>query len=194
METEMRFPIKFEDRMRNILNDEYSIFEEAILSDDNVRALRINKNKISVEQFLSFNPYNLEKIPYNDDGFYLNDDVQMGGEVCHQAGMFYMQEPSAMIPINSIMIQKGWRVLDLCAAPGGKTCQISNAISDSGLLISNDIKFERCKALVENVERLGLSNVILMSDNVDSVCSQFQAYFDMVLVAVSYTHLRAHET
>lgn len=168
--------------MKSLLGDEFADFEESILSHDNVRALRVNTKKISVSKFRKISPYNLEKILYNDDGFYLGEDVKMGGEVCHQAGMFYMQEPSAMIPVDSISICPTWRVLDVCAAPGGKTCQISNRLSDKGLLISNDIKFERCKALIENVERLGLTNTILISDSIDSLCLNFSSFFDMVLV------------
>lgn len=176
------FPEKFAERMRLLLKDEFEEFEESIINNNAVRAIRVNTDKISLDDFIRINPYKLTKIPYNDDGFYLEDDVQMGGEPCHQAGMFYVQEPSAMIPVNAVDIKPNWKVMDVCAAPGGKTAQISNKLSDEGLLISNDVKFNRCKALIENVERLGLTNVILSSDEVDSLCSKFTDYFDMVLV------------
>ena len=179
---EVEFPEKFEIRMKNILGDEFDDFRRCILEGDNVRSLRVNTKKISVDDFLAVSPYSMEKIPYNDDGFYLKDEVRMGGEVCHQAGMFYMQEPSAMIPVNSVDIKPDWKVMDVCAAPGGKTCQLSNRLSDKGLVISNDIKFERCKALKENTERLGLTNVMLFSDEVASLSGEFDSYFDMILV------------
>lgn len=180
--SEMIFPTKFEARMRKLLGAEYALFEESVVNKKNIRSARVNTKKISVEDFTQISPYTLEKIGYNDDGFYIMDDVRMGGEVCHQAGMIYMQEPSAMIPINSVPMEKGWKVLDLCAAPGGKTTQLSNAVDEDGLVISNDIKFERCKALVENVERLGLSNVIITSGTGEEICGYFRNYFDLVLV------------
>lgn len=178
----LAFPEKFEERMRGILKEEYGAFEESILNGENVRSLRVNTKKIGVEKFAACSHYTTKKIPYNDDGFYLSDDVQMGGEVFHQAGMFYMQEPSAMIPVNAVDIKENWKVFDVCAAPGGKTCQISNRLSDKGLVISNDIKFDRCKALCENTERMGLTNVMLFSDAVDSLSSNFTSYFDMALI------------
>ena len=176
-------PFKFKERMIQLLGkEEYALFEDSILNKSNIRGLRVNTKKISVEKFLKINPYKLEKLSFNNDGFVLKDDeVQMGGEVFHQAGMFYMQDPSAMIPINSIQIKKDWRVLDLCAAPGGKTSQISNQLSD-GFVIANDIKFDRCKALVFNIERLGLENVIITSSDCASLCKNFKNYFDMVLI------------
>lgn len=176
-------PFKFKERMIELLGkEEYALFEDSILNKSNIRGLRVNTKKISVEKFLKINPYKLEKLSFNNDGFILKDDeVQMGGEVFHQAGMFYMQDPSAMIPINSIQIKKDWRVLDLCAAPGGKTSQISNQLSD-GFVIANDIKFDRCKALVFNIERLGLENVIITSSDCTSLCKNFKNYFDMVLI------------
>ncbi len=176
-------PEKFETRMKNILNEEYEIFKNSILSQKNVRGLRVNTKKISVSDFLKICPYNLKKLSYNKDGFILLDEnLHMGGEVCHQAGMFYMQEPAAMIPINSIDIKKNWKVLDLCAAPGGKTAQISNQLDGEGFVIANDIKFDRCKALVVNTERLGLENVIITSAKSEDICKNFLNYFDLVLV------------
>ncbi|GAA0772409.1 RsmB/NOP family class I SAM-dependent RNA methyltransferase [Clostridium subterminale] len=175
-------PKEFEARMKMLLKDKYPLFINEVIEKDNVRGLRVNKNKISVEKFLELNPYNLEKIKYNDDGFYLLEDIQMGGEPCHQAGMFYMQEPSAMIPVNSVKIKKDWKVLDLCAAPGGKTSQIANELSEDGFIISNDFKYTRCKALVDNIERLGLKNVIITSASADKLCRNFKNYFDMILV------------
>ena len=168
--------------MRSQLGPQYDSFEESVLRRENVRALRTNAKKISVGDFQRISPYHMTKIPYNDDGFYLHDDVQMGGQACHQAGMFYMQEPSAMIPVDSVEIRPDWKVLDVCAAPGGKTCQISNRLSDEGLLVSNDVKFDRCRALIDNVERLGLTNTILTSDSVESLCSLFREFFDLALV------------
>lgn len=177
------FPEKFKKRMMNLLGEDFQNFERCVLMEKNVKGLRVNTKKISVSNFLKINPYNLKKLPYNADGFIFNDEnIQMGGEVYHQAGMFYMQEPSAMIPVNSVKIKKNWKVLDLCAAPGGKTSQISNALANEGFVIANDIKFDRCKALVFNIERLGLDNVIITSSNSESLCKNFSNYFDMVLI------------
>ena len=178
----MCFPVNFETRMRDLLRTDYDAFAESIINGKNVRSLRVNTKKISVEEFVKISPYSMEKIDYNDDGFYITDDVRMGGEACHQAGMIYMQEPSAMIPINAVTVEKGWKVLDLCAAPGGKTAQLSNAVAENGMVVSNDIKFDRCKALIENVERLGLSNVIITSGAGDEICRNFRNYFDLALV------------
>lgn len=180
--TDSIFNPKFLERMKTLLGNSYDEFLKSIQSNNNIRGLRVNTKKISVKNFIEISPYKLKKIGYNSDGFILFDDVQMGGEVYHQAGMFYMQEPSAMIPINSIKIAPNWKVLDLCAAPGGKTTQISNELSNEGLVISNDVKFTRCRALVDNVERLGLDNVIITSASAEDICQNFQNYFDLVLI------------
>lgn len=179
----MKFPEGFKDRMLKILKEEYSSFENCVLNEKNVRGLRVNTKKIPVSEFLKISPYYLEKVLYNNDGFVLDDDkTQMGGEPYHQAGMFYMQEPSAMIPVNSVEIKPSWKVLDLCAAPGGKTSQISNALAGEGFVIANDIKFDRCRALKFNIERLGLDNVIITSSDSKTLCKNFSNYFDMVLI------------
>jgi len=175
-------PPPFEERMRGLLGNDFPEFKEQLLSHGSVRGLRVNTRKISVERFREIFPYRIEKMRYNDDGFYLLEEAQMGGEVCHQAGMLYMQEPSAMTPVNSIDIQSHWKVLDLCAAPGGKTCQVADRLRGEGFVLANDVKFARCKALVENVERLGLENVVITSSGAQELCAGFSNYFDLVLV------------
>ena len=137
---DIQLPEAFANRMRRQLGSEYPAFEHALLHERNERGLRVNRTKISVEDYLRIAPYHLEPVPYTKDGFYFPHLVKMGSDPGRHAGMFYLQDPSAMIPIGAVDIQPGWKVLDLCASPGGKTSQISDAVGETGLVVANSEK------------------------------------------------------
>ncbi len=124
----------------------------------------------------------LTPIPYAEDGFYLETEEKLGNHPLHHAGAFYIQEPSAMMPIAAAPIAPGMRVLDLCASPGGKSTQIANRIGETGLLVSNEIHPTRCATLAGNVERMGIKNAIVTNTDAKTLGDALPSFFDVVVV------------
>ena len=163
----------FLNRMKEYLGDDYNLFLESY-NNDNIRSFTVNNNYISNTDFESIIDLNIKKIPYIHNGYYLLDkDIKLGFHPLHHAGAFYMQDPSAMCVVESIDITKDLMVLDLCAAPGGKTIQLAQKVSN-GIVISNEIDFKRAKSLYSNVERMGLSNVIVTNNKPTDFLKCFQ--------------------
>lgn len=173
-------PIDFVKRMKILLGDEYALYEKAV-NDPPVKAFRVNKNKISVDAFEKINPFGNEKIPYVDGGYYL-DYEKVGNHPFHHAGLIYVQEPAAMAPAECIDIEPNSKVLDMCAAPGGKSTQLKNKLDDGGLLVSNEIIPSRCKILTGNIERLGLKNCVTTCMDTSRLVDLFPDTFDVIMV------------
>ena len=155
-------PKRFKERMSELLGDEYPKFEEA-LSLPGVRAVRVNGVKISTEQFLAKTALDLSPISYAEDGFIPSDCEGIGRSAEHHSGMFYVQDPGAMATVKSVEIKKGWRVLDACAAPGGKASQLATAVGEDGFVLANEYSPKRVKIIVSNFERLGIKNAMIVS-------------------------------
>jgi len=172
-------PVEFENRMKNLLDEDYFEFEKAI-SEPSVRAFRINTKKISEENFLIINPFGGEKIPFADNAYYFDFDG-IGNHPYHHAGMIYIQEPAAMSVAASLEIKPDWKILDLCAAPGGKSGQVADRL-ENGVLVSNEIIPSRCKILTGNMERLGYKNVVTTCADSKRISSLFGEEFDLVIV------------
>ncbi len=175
-----QLPVEFENRMKVLLGDEFDDFKKSY-EESPVRAFRVNTDKISVENFEKINPFQTEKIPYVQNGFYFNYDG-IGNHPYHHAGMIYIQEPAAMVPVESIDIEPDWKVLDLCAAPGGKSSQIQNKLGENGVLVSNEIVPSRCKILTGNMERMGFKNVVTTCMHPQKSSKVFPETFDMIMV------------
>jgi len=173
-------PNSFSKRMKTLLKEEYDIFVKSYL-DKNIRSLRYNNNRINEQGFINIFSESITKIEYDKEGFYLNSDEKFGYHPHYLSGMYYLQDPAAMIPVNCIDIKEDYKVLDLCAAPGGKTFQISSRLTD-GLLISNELNISRNKTLQSNIERLGLDNVIITSMDSKKIGTNYQNSFDAVFV------------
>ena len=172
---------EFLKRMKDYLLDEYDSFLVSY-NDNNIRAFSINKNVISNELFESIFDYEIKKIPYLDNGYYLmEENVKMGFHPLHHAGALYMQDPSAMCVCESIDFPTDLLVLDLCAAPGGKSIQLAQRLSN-GILISNEIDKDRVKALYSNIERMGLNNVVVTNNAPIDFLKNFKNSFDMILI------------
>ncbi|MCQ2564767.1 MAG: RNA methyltransferase [Clostridia bacterium] len=169
----------FIDRMKMLLGKDFPKFFDA-LQQDPVKALCVNENKISVERFKQVVDFAVEPIKYEKCGFYV-DNEKKGRHPLHHAGAFYLQEPSAMFTVNAYNFKGTEKVLDLCAAPGGKTIQIANRIKN-GVLVSNEIDTQRNKALFSNVERMGLDNVIICNDTPQNLAKAYANTFDVCLV------------
>lgn len=176
----IKLPADYENRMKILLGDEFDDYTKA-LSEEPVKAFRVNTDKISLEEFEKIKPFNCEKIPYVENGFYLNGE-KIGNHPYHHAGMVYVQEPGAMMPVECVAVQPDWKILDMCAAPGGKSTQLKNKLGDMGLLVSNEIIPSRCKILTGNIERLGLKNCITTCMDTGRLAEKFPNTFDLIMV------------
>ena len=172
------FPIEFEAKLRALLGAEYDRF---LASYDRPRAvgLRLNPRKAAALPPL---PFALTPVPWAQNGYYYDGAARPGLHPYHDAGVYYLQEPSAMAPAALLDAQPGERVLDLCAAPGGKTTQLAAAMAGKGLLVSNEIHPKRAKILSQNVERLGIANALVLNETPARLAERFAGWFDRVLV------------
>lgn len=177
----MKFPEVFIDRMRKTLGDDFEAFEQSY-EQPVYMGLRINTEKIAVADFLNRFPYELRPIPWTKDGFYYSSESPVTKHPYYHAGLYYIQEPSAMAPVNILKPERGDVCIDLCAAPGGKSMQIAAAIGESGILLSNDINDSRIKAIVRNVEKYGLRNVVVINEAPSRIASRLGNCFDTILV------------
>lgn len=177
----MKLPVEFLNKMQKLLHGEY---EDFIKSYELPRyyGLRVNSLKVSVDEFLNISPFELESVPWTKDGFYYREGENPGKHPYYYAGLYYIQEPSAMLPGAIIDAKPGENILDLCAAPGGKTVQIAAGMKGEGLLVANDINADRVKALVKNIELCGVSNAIVTNDSPQNLSRKFGNFFDKILV------------
>lgn len=173
-------PEKFKERMQNILGDEYPAFESA-LEGQSVRAVRVNTTKISTEDFLKVTTLNPSPISYAPDCFIPDSCQGIGKTPEHHSGMIYVQDPGAMATLAALKVEKGWRVLDACAAPGGKASHLASLIGDEGVLLANEYVPKRAKIIVGNFERLGVKNAVVTSLDTARLSEMFHSYFDLVL-------------
>lgn len=176
----IELPVEFKERMKRVLGENA---EKFFLSYDRrpYKAIRVNTLKITPEEFKEISPFELKPVPWERNGFYINEE-KAGKNPLHAAGLYYVQEPSAMCAAPLLQVKEGERVLDLCSAPGGKGTQIAQEMHGKGLIVLNEINFSRAKILSQNVERLGITNAAVISENPQKVCDYFQGYFDKVLV------------
>ncbi len=173
-------PVAYKNRMQRLLGEDFSDYEKA-LTDSPVKGFRVNTDKISLEDFEKINIFGSEKIPYVKNGFYL-DYEKAGNHPYHHAGMIYIQEPGAMAPGECIDIDPDWRILDMCAAPGGKSSQLKNKLGEKGVLVSNEIIASRCKILTGNIERLGLKNAVTTCMDTSKLAKLYPNTFDLIMV------------
>ncbi len=173
-------PTEYEKRMKKLLGDEFEDYIQS-LNKPNVRAFRVNTDKISLADFQKINTLSDETIPYVENGYYLNAE-HIGNHPFHHAGLIYVQEPAAMAPAECIDINPDWKILDMCAAPGGKSTQLKNKLGKNGILVSNEIISSRCKILTGNIERLGLCNTVTTCMDTARLAKTFPHTFDMIMV------------
>jgi len=175
---------KFLSRMQSILGDGYAPFADALTSEEAVRGVRINTLKTDISSFLKNTRLNLTPLSYASDGFIADNSDGIGNTPEHHAGMIYVQDPGAMATLNALDVMPGWRVLDMCAAPGGKSGQAAAKIGDGGFLLSNEFVPKRAKTVVSNFERLGVKNAIVTSLDTRELPKLFGGYFDLVIADV----------
>ena len=170
-------------RMKSLLGDEFDKFLKFYNSDDFIKGLHVNTLKCLPEKLCSLLDFELKKTPFCDEGFYIPSDVKsIGNNPLHHAGAFYVQEPSATSAVTMLDVREGDYVLDLCAAPGGKSTQIGAKLNGTGLLWSNEIVRNRANILLSNIERMGISNAVVSNCRPDELCKRLENRFDRILV------------
>lgn len=196
-----RLPEDFLERMKALLGDEYQAYLDSFEKPCH-NGLRINTLKISREEWERIAPFKTRPVPWIENGFYYSGegweeaaagerasggnsesgDVRPSRHPYYYAGLYYLQEPSAMTPANLLPVEPGQRVLDLCAAPGGKSTELGAKLKGQGLLFANDISASRARALLKNLELFGIPNICVSSETPEKLCGLFPESFDRILV------------
>jgi len=176
-------PKLFLDRMKRMLGDQYEAFL-ASYGKPHRPTLRVNTLKLAPDELRAIAPFCGDPVPWQENGMYYpdSDEVRPGKHPFHEMGLYYIQEASAMIPASLRAPRKGERVLDLCAAPGGKTTQLAAALGGEGLLVANEIHPARAAILAQNVERMGIANALVTNESPEALSKHFPAFFDMIVV------------
>ena len=170
-------PEAFLQRMEAQLGSEYPAFQESL---ERPRAVALRFNPMKGERPVL--PFVGAPVPWEPEGFYYDPETRPGLHVYHEAGVYYLQEASAMAPVALLDPKPGERVCDLCAAPGGKTTQIAGRMLGQGFLVCNEINPKRAKILSRNIERMGVANALVTNEHPETLASRFPGFFDRVLV------------
>ena len=179
----MTLPEDFLTEMHTLLPDEEE-YRSFLRSYEGERSygLRYNPLKLSREAFLTGARLQLQPVPWSREGFFYQNSEQPGKRAWHEAGAFYIQEPSAMIVTELLDPLPGERICDLCAAPGGKSTQIAGRMQGEGLLVSNEIHPARVRILAQNMERMGVRNAVVLNETPASLAARFPVFFDRIVV------------
>ena len=178
----MNLPSAFEEKMKQLLGAEYTDYLDCF-DEPRHYGLRVNTAKISVEDFLEISPWPLKKIPWIHNGFYYDgENCQPAKHPYYFAGLYYLQEPSAMTPADRLPVEPGDKVLDVCAAPGGKATELGARLNGTGVLAANDLSNSRAKGLLKNIELMGIGNVLVLSEEPGKLIPYFTEYFDKILI------------
>ncbi len=180
----MILPALFESRMRRLLGSEHAAFFDAWSTPLTTRGLRANTLKITADELWKLLPFDVSSVPFSANGGAVTETFRAGADPLHHAGAYYMQEPSAMSAVTVLHPVPGERVLDLCAAPGGKSTQIAAALQGDGLLWANEYVPARARILLQNIERCGVRNSVVSCGDTARVANALPAWFDAVLADV----------
>ena len=171
-------PELFLERMKGQLGEEY---EDFLSSLERPRAVALRLNPLKGDKIPDL-PFLKDPVPWEPMGYYYDPEARPGLHTFHDAGVYYLQEASAMAPVVLLDPQPGEKILDLCAAPGGKTTQIAGRMMGEGLLICNEINPKRSRILSSNMERMGVSNGLTLNEHPANLARRFPDFFDRVLV------------
>lgn len=174
-------PEAFLSRMKEMLGNEYEAFLESY-TRPRTFGLRLNTAKISAAEFEKIVPFPVTPIPWVKNAYFYPADVRPSRCPLYQAGLYYLQEPSAMTPASCLPAESGDVVLDLCAAPGGKATALGSALKGEGLLVANDISASRARALLRNLELFGVTNSLIVNETPARLLERFPAYFSKILL------------
>ena len=178
----MDIPQEFLEDMQALLGSAYEGFARVLRTQQPTRGLRVNTLKLSPAEFAEISPYPLTPSPLCRDAFLLGAETRVGQHPYHHAGLFYMQEPSASAVIEALDPVPGMTVLDLCAAPGGKSTHLAARLAGEGVLVSNECVASRVRPLLSNLERIGACNTVVTSAMPDTLADALGPCFDAVVV------------
>ena len=176
----VELPESSKNRIKEQLGDEYEAYLQSF-QEKSRNGLRVNTGKLSPEEFERISPFGLQEVPWVPNG-YIYEDERPAVHPYYYAGLYYLQEPSAMTPASLLPVEPGDKVLDLCAAPGGKSTELAARLKGKGVLVSNDISNSRAKALLKNLELFGARNILVVSEAPNKLTEYFSGYFDKILV------------
>ncbi len=179
-----QLPPAFLEEMRELLKDEYEAYMESF-GEPWKPGLRINTWKAEPAGFREKLPWQLSPVPWTENGFYYEageGQEKPSRHPFYYAGLYYLQEPSAMAPAAMLPIEPGDKVLDLCAAPGGKSTELAARLQGRGMLVSNDISYSRARALLKNLELTGVPNICVLSESPEKLAGVWPEFFDKILV------------
>ena len=174
-------PLPFLERMKEMLGDDYDAFLESY-ANPRTYGLRVNIAKLSCQDFEKLSPFEIRPIPWISNGYFYNEESRPARCAYYQAGLYYLQEPSAMTPASRLPIEPGDFVLDLCAAPGGKATALGAALNDTGFLLANDISTSRARALLRNLELFGIKNMLVTDEKPAKLAQRFPSFFNKILL------------
>lgn len=178
----MQLPETFLEQMKLLLGTDYEAWLKSY-DEKPYAGLRVNNRKVKPEHWKELLPSLVgQRVLWTANGFYIGEDVRASRHPYYYAGLYYLQEPSAMAPAAVLPIVPGDKVLDLCAAPGGKSTELGVRLEGKGLLVSNDISNSRAKALLKNLELFGIPNICVTSETPEKLASVFGSFFDKILV------------
>lgn len=177
----MELPMKYTEKMIELLGEDYSKYLESF-QESRYFGLRVNTLKAKGESLQSKQIFSLTPVPWCEEGFYYTEGQRPAKHPYYHARLYYLQEPSAMSPGAVLPIHPGDRVLDVCAAPGGKSTQLGTKLQGQGLLVANDISAGRAKALLKNIELFGIRNSVVMSESPEKLAERFHGFFDKILI------------
>lgn len=181
MDRELKLPEAFLERMKEMLGTEFEDFAGSYKKERSF-GLRVNTAKISCEEFEKLVPFEVKKIPWVENGYFYEEASRPARCPLYQAGLYYLQEPSAMTPASRIPVEPGDFVLDLCAAPGGKATALGAALRGNGLLVANDISTSRARALLRNIELFGIPNVFVANESPEKLHRTFPEFFHKIVL------------
>jgi len=180
--SELKLSEEYLNRMRDLLGEEeFSAYLKSF-DEERLYGLRVNTAKVTPEAFPELVSWDLKPVPWIPNGFYYEGTERPAKDPYYYAGLYYLQEPSAMTPAMLLPVEPGDRVLDLCGAPGGKSTELGVKLAGKGVLISNDISNSRAKALLKNLELWGISNICVTSETPDKLADVFGPWFDKILI------------
>ncbi len=178
----MNLPQEYVEKMKKLLGSDFDKYI-ASFGEPRLYGLRANSLKISAEALKESLEWKLENIPWCKEGFYYDgENIRPAKHPYYAAGLYYIQEPSAMSTGAMLPVEPGDRVIVLCSAPGGKRTLIAAKLKGKGVLVSNDISASRCKALLKNIEVSGVSNAIITNEDPKKLAKKFKGYFNKIIV------------
>ncbi len=177
----MTLPESYLQNMKELLGEEYDAYLESF-DEAPIHGLRVNTGKLSEEEFQELTHLSLRSVPWVHNGFYYEDAAAPARHPHYYAGLYYLQEPSAMTPASRLDVQPGMRVLDLCAAPGGKATELGSRLKGEGMLLANDISASRARALLKNLELAGIANLLVSAEEPSRLAAAYPEYFDRILI------------